>query len=65
MDMKFLLLMINAAAFCHGLGGNDTDVPKATPMKPVVVNIEYDNDNGINSLVLTMMMMMYHLKQMV
>ena len=37
MDMKFLLLIISAAAFCHGLGGNETDVPKATPMKPVVV----------------------------
>ena len=37
MEMKFLLLMINAAAFCHGLGGNETDVPKATTMKPVAV----------------------------
>ena len=37
MDMKFLLLMINAAAFCHGLGGNETEVPKATTIKPVVV----------------------------
>ena len=37
MDMKFLLLMINAAAFCHGLGGNETDVSKATPMNSVVV----------------------------
>ena len=37
MDMKFLLLMINAAAFCHGLGENETEVPKATTMKPVVV----------------------------
>ena len=37
MDMKFLLLMINAAAFCHGLDGNETEVPKATTLKPEVV----------------------------
>ena len=37
MDMKFLLLMISAAAFCHGLGGNETEVPKATTIKPLVV----------------------------
>ena len=37
MDMKFLLLMMNAAAFCYGLNGNETEVPKATPMKPVVI----------------------------
>ena len=36
MDMKFLLLMISAAACCHGLGGNETEVPKAITMKPVV-----------------------------
>ena len=37
MDMKFLLLMISAASCCHGLGGNETEVPKAIRMKPVVV----------------------------
>ena len=37
MDMKFLLLMISAAAYCHGFGGNETEVPKAITMKPVVV----------------------------
>ena len=37
MDMKFIFLMINAAVFCHGLGGNETEVQKATKMNLVVV----------------------------